>query len=1666
MRYLLRFAFASVLAICSLVGVQRLQAQNWNIQPALEVTNDTLRIHLRAQVIFGDSMHIGQSNFLIPMDPALFALDSISNVVAGPKFEFTGAPLTSPYGGLGNAVDVDSTFLFGVNYISVSVNPNTNVMPVVGPFDPTGLGINIAVGPLDWDTIVSFDVPIEGCPGIDFTTFVETGLAQGQINGYYGILVPPLNQPIRLKDGSAVPATPSPVNAVEFNVDNPVSNTVLLATVSELTAARILPGDVQFASVCEGDSLQVVLFGPDADDANYTHNYFNWTGTGFTPADFAPTTVSFTGDGSGAPNDTVSIVFDPANFPPGFGYRGTFISTFDDGICLFNDTTYIDSSAFPGSPVTIQVNGKPEIGDLSDTTSCGGDTIQLFVESSNSFGLDSAFAFPFTDALSPDLGNSVTGAVDVGLDTLDVAVFNPLDQSGFLIIGQTTFGCTDSDTVRLNDFVQPVVDLGPDTAYSCNGDSVLVQNDSVTGAGAVYTWNTSVIAGGTPPNGAGGFPGLGGLLDPTDSVRNVAIGGGIPSDTLQVRFEISAGGGCSDSDSVIVVFAPLPQILFTPFDLADTASCNGDPLVISFDSTNANAVLNNPFSVVWAENNISGTPFGISPVTGSDTAYITGALTPGDASSVEVLITDDVTGCSDSDSIQVFYAAPIAASILDPADGDTASCGGLDVVLGGSNDPGYLSGPLGRRWDLVDATFIDFFFNPGLITTSDTDSVTVEMIMAGSGFQDSVVYTTTDTNYCTASDTVVVFEVDPIDVSLGNDTVTCNGGDITLTATFASPFTSGALDPAFTPVWGQVGAPNTATLSPGTADTNQVVGGLLTTGESDTIYILVRDTNFCTDSAAVGVTTVDGPVVDLLGSTGIDTVICFGDSILLNIDSLGSDIFNWGISAGGAGVAQFTSPGAPADTFAFVNASLPVAGGEIDTITLEVINSGTGCRDSDTVAVTFVEEIDPALGIVDTFACDATTLALSGPVYVSGGVYTGPVPNLADLYSWFATEVPAVLVDLGPVNPNAQITLSPTPLANDTDTAVFVVELDFGTVGSCADSDSVQVIAFATPIVDDFPDQVICGVGDTTVAIGPSIIGVVDSFAHELGDVFSPGPPVAADNVLFSADPGQTATDTFPRLVSVVSPGTDTLLYVAINGKDFVSGPVGGCRDTDTVQVQVLDNPDARLFFPRTNLDPALPTITLDLTGIGGVVNNEVSVDSFCIGNQDSIGRFPIEAGFNYEWLVIDGTPTSLVVGPAPDTSLLRFTIPAVDSVFGWLSVGIDGTTCVDTDTFMVKTLPAPVYTPITDTTLCYQQPTFLDPQGAAGTSVTWAEVLGPAEPTPFFVAGDSAVYNPGDPFYSGAPSLSEVQYVVTEPVNNCSDTDTVQITYLDNPFVVNMRVALEQALLPPGSPNMVGNPALLNTIFEFDGAGTLNHVPLPGIPNFYSPADGGDTIQQLVPGISAPNAPNPAVDVALVEVWEISGPTLVDSAWVWVLEDYNGTNVVDYASGNRAGIGLPLLGAHFCKHNSGPGITLGPDYVVVVRHRNHLPIALNAAEQFQFTGPGPGGNTVAGGFADMRDPAKLATGLGGYQGFRVENVPGLGATALMVAGNVFDALPFDAGEVNATDYFLIRSDNGLVSEYTYTDITLDGDVNSSDQQLAEQNNNKLFNVTLGTIPY
>ncbi len=450
-----------------------------------------------------------------------------------------------------------------------------------------------------------------------------------------------------------------------------------------------------------------------------------------------------------------------------------------------------------------------------------------------------------------------TPAATLDDSTLEDPMAGPNDTTRYILNVTDSNGCSKPDTMNLfvNDEVP--VDAGSDDTI-CPGDSITLGGSPTSPGGTTYSWSpgaslddttlgdpkaspdstteyivnvtndtctnsdtVTVVVDTLPSVDAGPdqevctgdsvrLNGSGAVAydwEPDSSLSDSSIQSpwAFPSDTTEYTLEVTGANGCTNRDSTIVAVNQYPTATAAP----DTSICRGDTTLIT--ASGGSSYQWNPIDSLSAPNDDSSLAW------------------PDSSKNYQVYVTD-TNGCSDTASVTL----SVNALPVPDAGNDTTVC------LGDSAGLQAIGGSI-------------YEWTPG---ASLSDS-TIAGPNAGPTDTTEYLVTVTDTNSCSAKDSVTV-NVPPLpNVDAGSDTNICIYDSTQLDASGASNY---SWDPG-------------ATLSDST------IADPVATPDTTTDYVLSgTDSLGCSNTDTVRVTVHPRPPVD----GGSDHAICRGDTVTLN----------------------------------------------------------------------------------------------------------------------------------------------------------------------------------------------------------------------------------------------------------------------------------------------------------------------------------------------------------------------------------------------------------------------------------------------------------------------------------------------------------------------------------------------------------------------------------------------------------------------------------------------------------------------------------------------------------------------------------------------------------------------------------------------------------------
>jgi gliding motility-associated-like protein len=239
------------------------------------------------------------------------------------------------------------------------------------------------------------------------------------------------------------------------------------------------------------------------------------------------------GEGLDAPGNTCDWQRFFASWNPGNATTATIAiinsNTVGNGNDFALDDLIFSSVSMKRDSVNIDVN-IPEVSASAPPTVCVNTPVQLDASGANSYQWDNA------------------GMLN------DPAISNPVatltDTTTFVVTGVNTFGCTASDTVIINTFPLPDIQVANDTMI-CRSSSIQLW----ASGGQTYVWQ------------------------PAESLNNPGIADpiAVPAATTSYHVDIQDGFGCWFEDSVMVNIRP--DAVFTA--TGPSKICEGDSLQLS-----------------------------------------------------------------------------------------------------------------------------------------------------------------------------------------------------------------------------------------------------------------------------------------------------------------------------------------------------------------------------------------------------------------------------------------------------------------------------------------------------------------------------------------------------------------------------------------------------------------------------------------------------------------------------------------------------------------------------------------------------------------------------------------------------------------------------------------------------------------------------------------------------------------------------------------------------------------------------------------------------------------------------------------------------------------------------------------------------------------------------
>ena len=967
-----------------------------------------------------------------------------------------------------------------------------------------------------------------------------------------------------------------------------------------------------------------------------------------------------------------------------------------------------------------------------------------------------------------------------------------IGQTGTYTVNSTKNGCTVSSSVTISAFPTYNVNLGSDINL-CIGQSTII--NGFTSNTTSYSWNTGATSSSITVNTAGDyiltgtstngciskdtisvftFPSpivdLGDDIEACENdiinIGHITSGATYSWNTGATTSHIdvtntgeyiltSSIGNCNDSDTIIVNFTDIPVINLP----STTEFCTGDSLEL-------NAFYSNDATYLWHDGSTNSTY----------TAYT--------AETVWVIVNDN--NCTFTDTTVITtnpYPITNLGADITLCESETAT------LLVQENNAVYL-------WNTTEIT------QSINVTTTGIYSVAVTL------------------DGCTSYDSIyVLFEETPT-TNLGNDVELCDGDSVTFNAFYANTATylwqDGSTDSTYTTgqtelVWVTVTLGNCSytdsvnvTVEP-TPTTNLGPDVLACDGETVTIgdpvtgatylwntgattstitvsttdtYIVTASLGNCTYTDSILVTFEETPTTNL----GNDVELCDGDSVTFNAFYANTATYLW---QDGSTDSTYTT-------------------GQTELVWVTVTLGN--CSYTDSVNVTVEPTPTTNLG-PDVLACDGETVTIGDPV--TGATYLWNTGATTSTITVSTTDTYIVTASLGncTYTDSILVTFEETPttnLGNDVElcdgdsvtfnafyanTATYLwqdgstdstyttgqTELVWVTVtlGNCSYTDSVNVTVEPTPTTNLGPDVLACD--GETVTIGDPVTGA--TYLWNTGATTSTITVSTTDTYIVTASLGNcTYTDSI--LVTFEETPTTNL------GND-----VELC-DGDSVTFNAFYANTATYLWQDGSTDSTYTTGQTELVWVTVTLGNcsytdSVNVTVFpipnlnlgpdslaCDGDIITIGQNIL--GVSYLWNTGDTTSTIQVT--TTGSYILNTTLGS----------------CIDSDTIDVTFNETPTINLGNNVELCH------------GDSTTF---------NAFYSATATYLWHDGSTNSTYTSAISETIWV-TVSLENCSFTDSVQLTILPVPIIDLGQdlIACEGEVLTIGDSSFFGASYLWNT--------------------------------------------------------------------------------------------------------------------------------------------------------------------------------------------------------------------------------------------------------------
>lgn len=1080
-----------------------------------------------------------------------------------------------------------------------------------------------------------------------------------------------------------------------------------------------------------------------------------------------------------------------------------------------------EGSASVIEPISIIVRGLPFSGITNDTATCVGEPITLQASGganyfwSNGANTDTSSVSPvfpttyrvtitgnngcksiesvfvntkslptinITGLSKVCIGDSVTltasGATNylwMSGEQTSTAKFKIQQASTISVTGEQNNGCKSTATFNVGVDSLPNVDAGINQSI-CLGDTATI---SAIGA-LTYNWNNN------------------------STLQSIDVAPNATATYYVIGTDIN---GCSNMDSVEVIINNLPTVSAGN----DTSICKGDA---------ATLVAKGGTQFLW-ENGNTNPSIQVSPINtqvfwvtvsdangceSSDSVFVfVNDLPIADAGTNQAICLNDTANLNATGGTQYAWSnggtssniqvSPSISTLLHVTVTDANSCSSTDTVRIVVNELPVADAGTDISICLGDTASLNAF---GGMNYQWSNGVNLSSLQVSPSNNQKFTVTVTDSNGCSATDSITIqVNTLPI-VNAGKDTTICNNSFTLLQASGAQTYIwnnginqqnnlispsnnqvywvvgtdlNGCKNSDSVTVWvnqlPQVSAGNDTSICVGDTAHLFGFGGSIyswSTGENNadiqvspslsTQFILTAtDSNGCTNSDSVFVTLNNLPQVN----AGNNISICFGDQTILT-------------ASGGASNNDYLW--STSQTLNSITVSPTI--NTTYTVTATDIN---GCKNSDSVQVS-INQLPTAIAGSDQTICfgdTATLFADGGNAYLWSNnvstatnsvspsvtsdfvvtvtnqngcidrdtltIYVNQLPNIqASADTFTCLGQPIQISAIGAQNfiwntGDTGSTLTVNPATSSTYSVV-------GTDGNgCSNIDSVVVLVNTLPNVSLSADTTIC-IGDsiTIVASGGSSYQWSNG-SNSTQQIIAPAQPTKYVVTVSNAS-GCISTDSIQvnlNQLPIVSAGADTSICI---GETAILNAMGGVlfqwsngNSSSFNSVSPNNTTTYQVTITDINQCSSIDSVTVNIWSLPQVIAG--NNQTICEQTQASLSATGLG---DFVWST--GDTNSTIVVNVIDTTVFSVTLT-------------DANGCKNSDTTTIFTLPNPVVNLNNDTSVCYGENVTLVAGG--GTSYLWSN-------------GNNGNMN------GVSPSQTQFFYVTVSDVNNCVSTDSVLV--------------------------------------------------------------------------------------------------------------------------------------------------------------------------------------------------------------------------------------------------------------------------------------------------